>query len=412
MVAPQKASTQCCIAGGGPAGMMLGLLLARAGIRVLVVEKHTDFLRDFRGDTVHPSTLELIHELGLLESLLDLPHQKVDNVNVIFGSSSISVADFQQLPTKCGFIALMPQWDFLNFLSKHASVYPTFSLRMRTEVTELIESGGQIRGVRARTADGDLEVRADLTVAANGRDSILREQAGLRVRDLGAPMDVLWFKLDRGLDQSEQPLGRFGAGQILILINRGTYWQCGYVIPKGAHEKIRAGSFEEFRRRIGRFAPFLSSQLNDLEGWDDVKLLTVQVNRLEQWYRPGLLCIGDAAHAMSPIAGVGINLAIQDAVAAANLLAAPIANSLLNEDHLQRVQRRREWPTLVTQRLQLLIQDQVISNVLDEKKEVQPPLFFRLLDSIPILRRIPARFIGLGVRPEHILTAEAQSPLG
>ncbi len=392
--------------------MMLGLLLARAGVRVLVLEKHADFLRDFRGDTVHPSTLELIYELGLLESLLELPHQKVHNVDVIFGSSSISFADFRHLPTKCGFIAFMPQWDFLNFLSKHASAYPTFSLRMSAEVTELIESGGQIRGVRARTADGDLDVHADLTVAADGRSSILREQSGLRVRDLGAPMDVLWFKLDRQPDHSDQPLGRFGAGQILVLINRGAYWQCGYVIPKGAHKKIQGGGFEEFRRQIARFAPFLRSQLNDLEGWDDVNLLTVQVNRLEQWCRPGLLCIGDAAHAMSPIAGVGINLAIQDAVATANLLAAPIANSCLNMDHLQRVQRRRKWPTLLTQRLQLLIQDQVISNVLGEKKEVRPPLFVRLLDSIPILRRIPARFIGLGVRPEHIPAPEAHSPRG
>lgn len=391
---------------------MLGLLLARAGVRVLVLEKHADFLRDFRGDTIHPSTLELIYELGLLESLLELPHQKVRNVNVIFGSSSISVADFRHLSTKCGFIAFMPQWDFLKFLSKHASTYPTFSLRMCTEVTELIESGGQIRGVRARTADGVLEVHADLTVAADGRDSILREQSGLRVRDLGAPMDVLWFKLDRRSDHSDQPLGRFGAGQILILINRGAYWQCGYVIPKGAYKKFQAGGFDEFRRQIARFAPFLRSQLDDLEGWDDVKLLTVQVNRLEQWYRPGLLCIGDAAHAMSPIAGVGINLAVQDAVATANLLAAPIANSDLKLDHLQRVQRRRKWPTLLTQRLQLLIQDQVISDVLDEKKEVQPPLFFRLLDNIPILRRIPARFIGLGVRPEHILAHETHSPSG
>jgi 2-polyprenyl-6-methoxyphenol hydroxylase-like FAD-dependent oxidoreductase len=383
-------------------------LLARAGIDVLVLEKHADFLRDFRGDTIHPSTLELMSELGLLDDLLELPHQTVSRISFIFGTSPISIADFRHLPAKCGFVAFMPQWNFLSFLSEHASAYPTFALQMETEVTELIEQEERVVGVRAQTPEGPIEVYADLTVAADGRHSVLRERSGLRVRDFGAPMDVLWFKLDRRPDQTEEPLGRFGAGQILILINRGSYWQCGYIIPKGALDEMRKSGLEVFRSRISRLAPFLRDQLTDLDSWDDIKLLTVQVNRMNEWCRPGLLFIGDAAHAMSPIAGVGINLAIQDAVAAANLLAAPLADSGVQVEHLQRVQRRREWPTVLTQRLQLLIQNRIISVVLDERKEVKPPMFFRLLERFPVLQRIPGRLFGLGVRPEHLATPMAE----
>jgi 2-polyprenyl-6-methoxyphenol hydroxylase-like FAD-dependent oxidoreductase len=400
--ASEKISTQVCIAGGGPAGMMLGLLLARAGVQVLVLEKHADFLRDFRGDTIHPSTLEVMHELGSIEGLLDLPHQKVTEISAVFGSETIAVADFRHLPTKSKFIAFMPQWDFLSFLAGQAAAYPNFSLRMSAEVTEPIERDGRICGVRATTAKGTLEIDAGLTVAADGRGSVVRAQSGLPIHDFGAPMDVLWFKLDRGADRSRQPLGRFGAGQILIQIDRGDYWQCGYVIAKGTLEKIQQAGFEEFRRRVASFVPALEKPLGDLRGWEDINLLTVQVNRLEQWSRPGLLCIGDAAHAMSPIGGIGINLAIQDAVAAANLLAKPLADGNLSEGHLAQVQRRREWPTKMTQRFQLFVQDRLISEVLYESAQMRPPLFLRLVNRWALLRRLPARLIGLGFRPEHV----------
>ncbi len=400
-------STTCCIAGGGPAGMMLGFLLARAGVDVLVLEKHIDFFRDFRGDTIHPSTLELIHELGLLPDLLALPHQKLRSIQAVFGSRALTIADFEYLPTECGFIAFMPQWDFLDFLARHARTYPSFELRMGCAATDLVERDGIVTGVRATTANGALEVSAALTVAADGRHSTLRPQSGLQVRDLGAPMDVLWFKVEHGPDKPDQPLGRFGSGFILIAIDRGDYWQCGYVIPKGTNDSIRREGFDAFRRRIARHAPALADGLQKLSGWDDVSLLTVQVNRLEDWCRPGFLCIGDAAHAMSPVGGVGINLAIQDAVAAANLLAAPLAEGGVDVEDLGFVERRRKWPTRVTQRLQLLIQNRVISGVLSETAEAKPPFVMRLLDTFPLLRNIPGRLIGLGVRPEHIETPEA-----
>jgi 2-polyprenyl-6-methoxyphenol hydroxylase-like FAD-dependent oxidoreductase len=384
---------------------MLGFLLARAGIDVVVLEKHADFFRDFRGDTIHPSTLELMHELGLLPNFLKLPHQEARDLEFVFGSSRVRLADFRHLPTHCRFIALMPQWDFLNFLTEQASAYPTFKLRMATEATDLIEERGRITGVRARSEAGELEIRALLNVAADGRHSTLRERAGMRPRDLGAPMDVLWFKLDRQPDDAGQPLGLLGAGQMLVLIDRGSYWQCGYVISKGTLEAIRAAGIEAFRRRIAEFAPSLARHVTQLQDWNAVSLLAVQVNRLEQWWRSGLLCIGDAAHAMSPIAGVGVNLAIQDAVATANALAAPLLDAVLEEEHLQRVQRRRQWPAQATQRLQLLIQNRLISGVLKEGV-TRPPLAMRLIDRLPLLRRIPGRLIGLGIRPEHIGTPD------
>lgn len=393
---------QCCIAGGGPAGMMLGLLLVRAGIDVVVLEKHSDFLRDFRGDTIHPSTLEVLHELGLLEEFLKLPHQKAHELGAYIGDRAIPLADFTHLPTRCKFIAFIPQWDFLNFLAQQAAHYPHFDLRMSAQAIDLIEDSGRVVGVRAQTPSGRLEIRADLVVAADGRASILREEAGLQVQDLGAPMDVLWFRLSRRPDDPEQTMGRFAAQQIFIMISRGEYWQCGYVIPKGAIEQIRARGLEAFRTNITTIASFVGDRVTELRDWDDVSVLSVRVDRLRRWYRPGLLCIGDAAHAMSPVGGVGINLAIQDAVAAANELSQALRTKQLAIDHLRRVQRRRELPTRVTQRFQVVIQNRIISRVLKRDGELKPPFFLRMLARFPILRRIPARLIGIGIRPEHV----------
>ena len=399
-----SAATRCCIAGGGPAGMMLGFLLARAGVDVVVLEKHEDFLRDFRGDTIHPSTLQVIDELGLIADFLRLPHHKVDRVGAVFGEAELALADFRTLPVEHRYIAFMPQWDFLNFLAEQASAYPEFKLRMPCEALRLVVREGVVRGLVVRGPQGEEEIRADLVVAADGRDSTLRAQSGLPVRDLGAPMDVLWFRLERPADHPDQPLGRFVAGKILIMLDRGDYWQCGYVIPKGLLDGLREQPFEVFRRDLAKLLPGLEPQLQALSGWQAMHLLTVQVNRLEQWCLPGMLCIGDAAHAMSPVGGVGINLAVQDAVAAANVLAAPLLAGRVEASDLQRVQRRRQWPTRVTQRLQLAMQNRVISRVLHEKDRVEPPLALRLLQIFPFMRRLPARLIGLGVLPEHVRT--------
>ncbi|HSE04704.1 MAG TPA: FAD-dependent oxidoreductase [Methylomirabilota bacterium] len=395
---------RCCIAGGGPAGMMLGLLLARAGVSVLVLEKHGDFLRDFRGDTIHPSTLELMHELGILEEFLQLPHQQVPRLAAQFGDFQVTIADFAHLPTRCRFIAMMPQWDFLDFLARHAKRHPTFQLEMRAAATGLIEEAGRVIGLRATTAAGPLEVRADLVVAADGRSSVLRERAGLHVEDLGAPMDVFWFRLSRRAGDPSATMGRFDIGRIFVLINRGEHWQCGFVIPKGSAEEVRRRGLEAFRDQVGQLAPWAADRLGELRDWEDIKLLTVKVDRLRQWYRPGLLCIGDAAHAMSPVGGVGINLAIQDAVAAANLLWEPLRAGRPGADQLRRVQRRRQWPTRITQGLQILVQRRVISQALQggAGARMTPPLFVRLLARYSLLQRLPARLVGVGIRPEHI----------
>jgi 2-polyprenyl-6-methoxyphenol hydroxylase-like FAD-dependent oxidoreductase len=392
----------CCIAGGGPAGMMLGCLLARAGVQVLVLEKHADFLRDFRGDTIHPSTLEVMYELGLLEEFLKLPHQKIYELNAQVGEMQVTIADFRHLPTRCRFIALMPQWDFLNFLAEQGSRFPGFALRMQAEVTGLIQESERVIGLHADTPDGPIEVRAELAIGADGRNSVVREKAGLKVKDFGAPMDVLWFRLNRSTEDLVATMGRFDAGRIFIMINRGEYCQCGYVIPKGRFEQMRRQGFETFREEIKRLAPFAGKTAQELRTWDDVKLLTVRVDRLLEWYRPGLLCIGDAAHAMSPVGGVGINLAIQDAVAAANVLFKALVEGQVTVSHLRQIQRRRELPTSITQWLQVTVQRRIIARVLNETTPLKPPPAARLLARFPFLRRIPARIVGLGIRPEHV----------
>ena len=394
--------TTCCIVGGGPAGMMLGFLLARAGVRVAVLEKHADFLRDFRGDTIHPSTLELMYELGLLEDFLKLPHSRVDRLGGQVGETTIMLADFTHLPTHCKFIALMPQWDFLDFLAEHGKKYPTFDLHMRTEATDLIEEGGRVVGVRAKSPEGEIEIRADLTVGCDGRHSTLRERAGFHVEDIGAPMDVLWFRVARREGDTNETFGHMETGRMLVMLNRTDYWQCAYIIGKGSIDKVKAEGLDAFRKNVAFMSPFLSDRMDEIKSWDDVKLLTVAVDRLPHWHKPGLLCIGDAAHAMSPIGGVGINLAVQDAVATANMLAAPLKQGRVTNALLEAVQRRRTMPMRVIQWLQVQIQNNILGAVLKGATRPKPPLPAKLLNWLPLLQRLPARIIGLGVRPERV----------
>jgi 2-polyprenyl-6-methoxyphenol hydroxylase-like FAD-dependent oxidoreductase len=381
---------------------MLGFLLARQGIEVVVLEKHADFLRDFRGDTIHPSTLEIMFELGILDEFLKRPHQKVTELGGKVGSETVTIADFTHLPTHCRFLALMPQWDFLNFITEQASRYPTFHLRMQTEVTDLIEVNGTVAGVRAKTPNGTLEIRASLIVGADGRHSVVRERARLKVIDLGAPMDVMWMRLSRRPTDPPQTLGHFDRGRILFLINREDYWQCAFVIPKGTADEIRQRGLEAFRQEIAALEPFLQDRIEELGDWKQISLLTVTVDRLARLSGPGVLCIGDAAHAMSPIGGVGINLAIQDAVAAANLLGPKLRQNNVTENDLEAVQRRRSFPTRATQRFQILIQNNVIRKILGSDKTLSAPWVLKLLQRWPVLRRIPARVLGLGFRPEHV----------
>ncbi|HTD37961.1 MAG TPA: FAD-dependent oxidoreductase [Candidatus Limnocylindrales bacterium] len=398
---------RCCVAGGGPAGMMLGFLLARAGVDVVVLEKHGDFLRDFRGDTVHPSTLEIMHELGLLDEFLKRPHQELPQIVGNVGTTRVVIADFTQVRTTCHFIALMPQWDFLDFLAAQGKRYPTFHVMMRAEVTGLIEENGTVAGVRATTPSGPLEVRADLVVGCDGRHSTVRERAGLAVRDLGAPIDVLWMRISKRPEDGAPVLGRFDAGRVLVTLDRGDYWQCAYVIRKGGFEALRARDVQVLRDDVAAVAPFLRERVGEIRSWDDVKLLTVTVDRLERWYRPGLLCIGDAAHAMSPIGGVGINLAIQDAVATANILAARLAAGTVRIDDLRAVQKRRTFPVAVTQAGQVFVQNRVFARVLGSTRTFAAPWPVKLLNRFPFLRRFPARLVGIGVRPEHVRTPDA-----
>jgi 2-polyprenyl-6-methoxyphenol hydroxylase-like FAD-dependent oxidoreductase len=402
----EAVTTRCCIAGGGPAGMMLGFLLARAGIDVVVLEKHKDFFRDFRGDTIHPSTLELMHELGLLDEFLKVPHQEVSHLTFQVGAERIPMVDLSHLPTRCKFVALMPQWDFLDFLAKQGKRYPYFHLRMETEATDLIVEGDRVTGLRAKTPAGDLEIRAALVVGCDGRHSTVRQIAKLDVEDVGAPIDVLWFRLSRKTSDTEETGGHIEAGNMLVMLNRGDYWQCAYVIPKGGIETVKREGLAAFRDRVSELEPFLSDRVGELKSFDDIKLLTVAIDRLRQWHRPGLLCIGDAAHAMSPVDGVGVNLAVQDAVAAANILAEPLRASAVTAAHLVAVQARRAFPTQVIQRMQVIVQNKLLTPALASRERPKPPFVMRLIQWFPVLRRIPARIVGLGVRPEHIQTPQ------
>ncbi len=382
--------------------MMLGFLLARVGVDVLVLEKHADFLRDFRGDTVHPSTLDVIYELGLLDDFLKRTHQEVRELSGQIGSETVPIADFTHLPTHCKFIALMPQWDFLNFLAEKARAFPSFRLMTESDVTELIEEHHSVVGVIAQTPKGPLEIRAGLIVGADGRHSVVRDRAKLEVIDLGAPMDVLWMRISRKPNDPGQTFGHVEPGRILVLLNREDYWQCAYVIPKGKAEEVEQKGIEQFREEILRLQPFLGDRVQELRSWDDVKLLTVSVDRLYRWCRPGLLCIGDAAHAMSPIGGIGINLAVQDAVAAANILGPKFQHGNPDEYDLIAVERRRMFPTRATQGLQIAIQNNIIGSVLGRDKPLTIPWPVKLLQKFPVLRRIPARVVGVGFRPEHV----------
>lgn len=410
----QVLSTRCCIAGGGPAGMMLGLLLARAGVDVLVLEKHADFLRDFRGDTVHPSTLQVMHELGLLDKFLARPHDEVSELRAIVGDTELVLANFKHVHTRCRFIAMMPQWEFLDFLRDEAELFPGFRLMQNAEVTGILQNGDVVSGVQVQTPEGPLQVTADLVIGADGRHSVVRAAAGLVVRDLGAPIDVLWMRLPKMPGDPSITGGRISPGAFLVMIDRRTYWQCAYVIPKGGIDAVRARGLEAFRAELVKAAPLLANRMDALASWDDIKLLSVTVDRLERWYRPGLLCIGDAAHAMSPVGGVGINLAIQDAVAAANILAVALADAQTGAGALTpllvQVEKRRLFPARVIQAVQVAVQNRLLSPVLAARNADTPmavPWPLKWLSRWPWLQALPAYAVGVGVRPEHVRSPRA-----
>jgi 2-polyprenyl-6-methoxyphenol hydroxylase-like FAD-dependent oxidoreductase len=392
--------TRCCIAGGGPAGMMAGFLLARAGVDVVVLEKYPDLFRDFRGDTIHPSTLQVLSELSLVDDFLKLPHSELRQLSGEVNGQSVKLADLSHL--RWPFIVLVPQWDFLNFLAARGKAFPTFRVLMKTEATDLVTENGRVVGVEAKGPDGALTIRAELVIAADGRHSTLRKAAGLEIVDLGAPMDVLWFRISRKGTDPETLFGHLDRGRFAITLDRGEYWQCGYVIAKGETEKLKAQGLEEFRRQLAQLLPFLADRVEEISGWDQVKLLTVAVDHLVTWWKPGLLCIGDSAHAMSPVGGVGINLAIQDAVATARILGPRFLKGTVTDADLAAVEKRRLFPTQMTQRLQILVQNGMIKKILAGEGPLRPPLPMRLLDRFAFLRRIPARVVGMGFRPEHI----------
>ncbi|MGY3240442.1 2-polyprenyl-6-methoxyphenol hydroxylase-like FAD-dependent oxidoreductase [Bradyrhizobium sp. USDA 4472] len=402
---------RCCIVGGGPAGMMLGYLLGRGGIDVVVLEKHADFFRDFRGDTVHPSTLQVMDELGLIDGFLKLPHQRLQKMDGLFGGTKVRIADLSRLNTKYPFIAFMPQWDFLNFLREAGKRFASLKVLMSTEAVDLIRRGDAIAGVRARTRDGIVDIEADLTVACDGRHSTVRERAGLAVEEIGAPMDVLWFRAGRSGDETENLFARVEPGKMMVTFDRGDYWQCAYVIAKGQYDAVRARGLQALLDDVVRMAPILKRGIGEVKSFDDVKLLTVAINRLGRWTRPGLLCIGDAAHAMSPVGGVGVNLAVQDAVATANLLAGKLTRGCPSDEELDAIRRRREFPVKMTQAMQVIVQNNIISGALKGGDQpLKVPLVLRLINALPWLQGIPARFIAIGVRPEHVHSTAVPAP--
>jgi 2-polyprenyl-6-methoxyphenol hydroxylase-like FAD-dependent oxidoreductase len=399
----EQLQVQCCIAGGGPAGMMLGYLLGRAGVKTVVLEKHADFLRDFRGDTVHPSTLMIMQELGLAEEFLKLPHSQIRALSLEVGDTSLKIAEFARIPAPFKFVALMPQWDFLNFLAEKGRRFPSLTVMMSSRVTGVIETSGQVAGVKATTLNGPIEVHADLVVGCDGRSSTVREASGLVVRDLGSPIDVLWFRLSKKAGDPVDVLGRLGATTMIVTIDRTDYWQCAFVIGKGGIGVVHAAGLEAFKAAVADGARFLSDRVHELKSFDDVKLLSVSVDRLTTWSKPGLLCIGDAAHAMSPVGGVGINLAIQDAVATANLLAAKLKAGTLRDDDLGSVQRRRLFPAKVIQTMQVAVHNRILKPALSGgAAKLKVPWVLKVLNGNAALRRWPAQILGLGVRPEHI----------
>lgn len=400
-------AVQCCIVGGGPAGMMLGYLLGRSGIKTVVLEKHADFFRDFRGDTVHPSTMQVMQELGLLEDFLKVPHQQIAQLQGVFGTTPIRIADLSRLNIACPFVALMPQWDFLNFLESKSAYFESLRILKSTEAIELVRDSGRITGVVAATPQGPLHISADLTVACDGRHSILREQAGLKIEDIGAPIDVLWFRVGKLKTDSDGVFARLHRGQMMVTIDRDDYWQCAYVIAKGRIDDIRARGIDAFREKVVSLVPILRGHISDVKSWDDVKLLTVRIDRLAQWALPGLLCIGDAAHAMSPVGGVGVNLAVQDAVAAANILFDKFGAGGPSLDDLEKVQQRRLFPTRMTQAMQTVIQDRIINRALSQD-DLKPPLVVHLINAMPWLQGLTAQLLGIGVRPEHVQSSEAR----
>jgi 2-polyprenyl-6-methoxyphenol hydroxylase-like FAD-dependent oxidoreductase len=401
---------RCCIVGGGPAGMMLGYLLGRAGIDVVVLEKHADFFRDFRGDTVHPSTLQVMDELGLIDGFLRLPHQRLQKMDGLFGGTPVRIADLGRLRVKYNFIAFMPQWDFLNFLRESGKRFSSLKVMMSTEAVDLIRRGDAIAGVRAKTPEGVIDIEADLTVACDGRHSLVRERAGLEVEELGAPMDVLWFRAGKAPNENERVFARVDPGKMMVTFDRGDYWQCAYIIAKGQFDAVKARGLPALLDDVVRMAPILKVGIAEVKSWDDVKLLTVAINRLKRWTRPGLLCIGDAAHAMSPVGGVCVNLAVQDAVATANILAAKLVLGYLPEEELDEVRKRREFPVRVTQRMQVVAQNNIISMALKRGGQpLQVPLVMRLVTAVPWLQGITARFVGIGVRPEHVRSPAADN---
>jgi 2-polyprenyl-6-methoxyphenol hydroxylase-like FAD-dependent oxidoreductase len=394
--------TTCVIAGAGPAGLMLGLLLARAGVDVTVVEKHGDFLRDFRGDTIHPSTLEVMSELGLIDEFLKLPHTRAPKLTAEMGGRTITMADFSRLPVKNRFIAFMPQWDFLNFLAGKAEQYPNFRLIMQARVSDVLEDQGRVAGLAVETPEGRLTVCSKLVVGSDGRNSIVREKAGLEIENFGAPSEVVWMKLSKQAGDPHEVMGHAGPRQGFVLIDRGDYWQCGYVIRRTTFAEIKERGIEAFRQMVIEVSPLPAERMQEIGSFEDTSLLTVRIDRLKQWWRPGLICIGDAAHAMSPIGGVGVNLAIQDAVAAANILSGPLLEGRLSDDDLAAVEKRRDFPTRATQKLQLMMRSSRKTDQADERKRKGPPAFIRGIARFPLLSHLAGRLIGLGFRMEHV----------